>query len=239
MDKTEKLLKTSEALVTILQTDDGINNYLKKADLKIGENQLQVINKVLQILSENSPVVNEQFALNELLETLSEIMEDGKLKLNEMIKLVNVLVKNVKNINVDAIEFGNDDVGVLLKLLIIILDETNVIDIKEQENMIFTSIDTCVFLINQMGEIKIEICSAVDDNRDKYSDDKTITNPSPDKQNNNNSNSATTETNDNLIVNTSTPNVYNNDKENTPTALVVPVIDEKASCKCLWFKFSF
>lgn len=231
MDKTEKLLKTSEALVTILQTDDGINNYLKKADLKIGENQLQVINKVLQILSENSPVVNEQFALNELLETLSEIMEDGKLKLNEMIKLVNVLVKNVKNINVDAIEFGNDDFGVLLKLLIIILDETNVINIKEQENMIFTSIDSCVFFIDNIGEIKIEIGSAVDD--------ETITNPSPDKQNNNDSNSATTETNDNLIVNTSTPDVDNNDKENTSTAIVVPVIDEKASCKCLWFKFSF
>lgn len=245
--KAENMLKTSEAIVTILQTDEGINNYLKKADLKIGDKQLEIINKVLEILSVNTSD-NEQSPLNELLDTLAEVMEDGKLKLNEMIKLVNVLVKNVKNIDVDSIEFGNEDFATLLKLLIIILDETKVIDIDNDQELIFNSIDSCVFLIEQMGEVKIEIGSDKDSekNNEKDSDDDD-TNVSLDKQNNTENNNLTVDTSDpddtndtNDQVDNSNNNSPDDNKDTTASASpVAPVVDEKASCKCLWFKFSF
>lgn len=240
-EKAENMLKTSEAIVTILQTDEGINNYLKKSDLKIGNKQLEIINKVLEILSVNTSN-DEQSPLNELLDTLSEVMEDGKLKLNEMIKLVNVLVKNVKNINVDSIEFGNEDFAVLLKLLIIILDETNVIDIDGDEELIFNSIDSCVFLIEQLGEVKIEIGNDNEKNNEKDSDDDT--NVSPDKQNNTENNNLTVDTSDPDNTNDQVDDSNNNspdDNKNTTVSAspVAPVVEEKASCKCLWFKFSF
>ena len=91
-----------------------------------------------------------------LLKPLSDVMKDGKFKLNEMITLMNVLVKNVRNIDFSDSQIDNEDFAILLKLIIIVLDETNVIDTGKDIDGIFNSIDSSVFLIDQFQEINIE-----------------------------------------------------------------------------------
>jgi hypothetical protein len=162
MNKTEQILKTSQVILTIIEMDDGINKYLKKADLNFSKNKVEIVTKILNILSVND---DNTSILSEIIETLTEIMEDGKIKLNEIIKLVNVIVKNIKNVkNINITEFSNEDFAVLVKLLIIILYETESIDINTEIELIFNSIDSCVLLIEQMDKINIKINSNNKDN---------------------------------------------------------------------------
>lgn len=134
MDKTEKIISTSQLILTILESDKEINKYLEKANISINKNKQTSIARILGILS------NNQSSLDEIIDTLIDITEDGKIKLNEMIKLVNVLIKNIKNIDITKFNVANEDFAVLLKLILVILDETGVINIKNDEKLVFDSI---------------------------------------------------------------------------------------------------
>jgi len=170
MEKTEKVLKTTETMLNILQTNDGINKYLKIANINIKEKNKKIIEKLLSLLSDYSL---KEDPIGEIIDTLIDIMEDNKIKLNEMIKLMNTLIKCIGSINITNIEITNEDFALLLKLIIIILDETDVINIDEQDEMIFDSIDSCVFLIDQFKEIKIDVDT---NNNDTNNNDNNINN---------------------------------------------------------------
>jgi hypothetical protein len=177
MNKTEQVIKTSQLVLMILESDEGINKYLEKANLSINDEKKQSISRILGALSNG---VDEQSPLNDIIETLSDVMEDGKFKLNEMIVLMNVLVKHVKDIDLSEIEIENEDFATLLKLIIIVLDETNVVEMGEDTDFIFTSIDTSVFLIDQIKEINVEINDDKSDKSSKSEDDKLVDNKSED-----------------------------------------------------------
>lgn len=177
MGETEKVLKTTETILTMLQLDDGINKYLEKANINIKQKDKDLINKLLALLTDYSL---KEDPIGQIIEVLSDIMEDGKIKLNEIIKLMNVLIKNIKNINISNIEVSNEDFALLLKVIIIILDDVKVIDMDKQEETIFDTIDSCVFLIDQFEEIEIGV-----DTSNSHDDSVTVNNDNNDKNGDN------------------------------------------------------
>lgn len=157
MEGTEKVLKTTESILTVLQTNNGINKYLNKADIYVEEKDRELLNELLILLTDYSL---KEDPIGQIIETLFDIMEDDKIKVNEIIKLLNVLIKNIKNIkniNSSNIKIENKDFALLLKTIIIILDDIDIIDIDEQAQSIFNTIDSCVFLIDQFDDINIEV----------------------------------------------------------------------------------
>jgi hypothetical protein len=178
MDETEKILNTSQLVLTILESDEGINKYLKKTNISIDKNKQTSITKILSVLSND---VDGKSSLNEIIDTLTDITEDGKIKLNEIIKLVNVLIKNVKDIDITEFNIDNEDFAVLLKLILVILDETGVINIEDDGKLVFDSIDSCVFLLNQMQEVEVEIN---DSDSDKSKEQKNENNNENKEENN-------------------------------------------------------
>ena len=153
MDKTEKVLKTIEVMTIILKNNDEFKKYLEIAKLSLNEKQIDLINEVMKILShENS----KTSSIANIIDVMVDVFEDGKIKLIEMPKLLNILFKNIKIKNLK--EINNEDLEIILKIIILILNETKVIKIDENEfDLIFESIDSSVFIFDQFEEININV----------------------------------------------------------------------------------
>ena len=210
MDKTEKAIKTVEVMTTILQNNDEVNKYLEKAKLSLKDEQKDLVIQVMGMLSsgtdEGSPIAN-------ILDVVVDILDDGKIKLTEMPKLMNVLVKNIKAIDIK--EVNNEDHAVILKIVVFILDETKVIKIDDDElDLIMDSIDTAVFLFEQLDEIKIDIVNDKDSNKDSNKDSDDDSNNKDDNKDSEKNNDKDSEKNDDKdSVKNSNDNVVANNSD--------------------------
>lgn len=180
MDKQEKTIKTVEVVLKILENDSEMNKYLSKGNIHVDENKQQLISKILNLFSnENSHPINE------VVDTLEDVLEDKKIKLSEMVKLVNVFVKIIKDLKITRIEIGNEELVIVIKLIMIILDEIKIINIENNElELIFETIDSCVFLFDQLDEVEINTISDKDSEKNSEKDSEKNSEKDSDKETN-------------------------------------------------------
>lgn len=159
MDKQEKTIKTVEVLLKLLENDEEMNKYLSKGNIHINESKQQLVSKILNLFSNE-----KSHPINTIIDALEDILEDKKIKLSEMVKLVNIFVKIIKDLKITRIDIGNEELVIVIKLIIIIFDEIKIINIENNElELIFETIDSCVFLFEQLDEVELEISTISDE----------------------------------------------------------------------------
>lgn len=131
-------------IVTMISNINEVQTLLNKNCCTIPEDQL---NKLLKVLSSLSVETKNIVPLNNILKCLSDVFEDGKLEIHEIPILIKVLNENVLKQNISSITSA--DFSLLLKLLIIILIELNILKLNSSDvQMINALIDTSLELLN-------------------------------------------------------------------------------------------
>ena len=71
-----------------------------------------------------------------------------------MPKIINVIHESLKNVN--SIKISTNDIGILIKLLLFILTETNQVKLTNQDKqLLLLVIDSSMVLLNKSVEIKL------------------------------------------------------------------------------------
>ena len=143
----ELLLKKnndSSQIVTLISKIDEVEKLLAKNLFSIPKDQLVKLLKVLTVLSNET---NGVVPLNNIINSLNDIFNDGKLEVHEIPLLIKVLNENIMKQNVNNI--SSADFSFLIKLLIVILVELNVLKLNDTDIKIINAlIDTSLELLN-------------------------------------------------------------------------------------------
>lgn len=131
-------------IITFISKIDKVEELLNKNCFSIPKDQLEELLKILLTLSTETKNV---VPLNNIINCINDIFEDGKLEVHEIPLLIKVLHDNALNKNITDI--SSADFSLLLKLLIIILVELNIIKLNSNDIKIINAlIDTSLELLN-------------------------------------------------------------------------------------------
>ena len=143
-------LQENTSLSEVSQISNLISN-IEEVDKLLNKNLCSIpkdqLVKLLKVLSALSVETNNVVPLNNIINSLTEIFNDGKLEIYEIPLLIKVLNENVLNQNITNIKSA--DFSLLLKLLIIILVELNLLKVNSTDIKIINAlIDTSLELLN-------------------------------------------------------------------------------------------
>ena len=143
-------LQENTSLSEVSQISNLISN-IEEVDKLLNKNLCSIpkdqLVKLLKVLSALSVETNNVAPLNNIINSLTEIFNDGKLEIYEIPLLIKVLNENVLNQNITNIKSA--DFSLLLKLLIIILVELNLLKVNSTDIKIINAlIDTSLELLN-------------------------------------------------------------------------------------------
>lgn len=143
-------------IIQFITNIDQVDKLLSKNLFSVPKDKLIKLLKVLNILSNET---NGVIPLNNIIKTLDEIFKDGKLEIHEIPLLIKVLNENILKQHISNI--NSEDFALLLKLIIIILIELNVLKLNTTDiKIINTLIDTSLELLNIQINIPINKCYA-------------------------------------------------------------------------------
>lgn len=130
------------AISNLVSNEENFNNFLKKNNININDNDLKKILKILNKLN----VISENNSLFNLL-----IQEVTKSFLNDYIELYDIplFVKSVfDNINLKLNKLSDDNISELIKVIIILLVEFKVIKINNyNDKLLLKIIDSSLILL--------------------------------------------------------------------------------------------
>lgn len=143
MSNSNQLSEVSQ-ISNLISNIEEVDKLLNKNLCSIPKDQLV---KLLKVLSSLSVETNNVTPLNNIINSLTEIFKDGKLEIYEIPLLIKVLNENLLNQNITNIKPA--DFSLLLKLLIIILVELNLLKVNSTDIKIINAlIDTSLELLN-------------------------------------------------------------------------------------------
>lgn len=146
VDKNEPIYKL---IKEILLSNEKIQELLYKSKIELNPNELKKFITVLNYLFDQTRL--NQFG--QIITALESVLSDGKLELHEIPELVSTIYLNISSIN---IKLSSNDIGVLLKVIIYILIETNVVKINTQDfELISTVIDSSLKLLQLFVKIPV------------------------------------------------------------------------------------
>ena len=146
MSNSNQLSEVSQ-ISNLISNIEEVEKLLTKNLCSIPKDQLV---KLLKVLSSLSVETNNVTPLNNIINFLTEIFKDGKLEIYEIPLLIKVLNENLLNQNITNItNIKSADFSLLLKLLIIILVELNLLKVNSTDIKIINAlIDTSLELLN-------------------------------------------------------------------------------------------
>lgn len=134
----------------MLSSNDDFNKFSTK--LMLTDNQAKLIKNIMPMLSNST---NGYRPFQNIINAVSKALEDNKLELHEIPKLINIVHDEILNLNTDII-ITIQDIGSLVKLILMILIETKVVKLSESDYDLSNSIiDMSIILLNKSVEIKI------------------------------------------------------------------------------------
>jgi hypothetical protein len=143
----------SEIIVLISKIDE-VEKLLYKNCCSIPKDKLIKLIKVLLALSIET---KNNIPLNNIINSLIDIFEDGKLEVYEIPLLIKILNENILKQNITNI--SSEDFSLFLKLLIIILVELNIIKLNSTDiKIINVLIDTSLELLNINIKVNLKKC---------------------------------------------------------------------------------
>ena len=144
-------------IITLISQIDQVEKLLAKNVCTIPKDQLIKLLKIINILSNET---NGVIPLNNIIKSINDIFIDGKLEVHEIPLLIKVLNENVLTQHITNID--SSDFSLLLKLLIIILVELNILKLNSTDiKIINVLIDTSLELLNiqiKFSKIKLKKC---------------------------------------------------------------------------------
>ena len=147
----EKYLQVIQLIQLMLSSNDKFNEMVTKAHITLTVKQSREIKNILDYLIKESddskPIVN-------IIGSIQEALSNNKLELHEIPKLINVIHDSM--LNLQSIVIDSKDVGLLIKLVLFILIETNQVELSTQDSdTVFSLIDMSIVLLNKSVEIKL------------------------------------------------------------------------------------
>ena len=131
-------------IITFISNIDQVEKLLAKNLCTIPKDQLK---KLLKVINELSNETNGTIPLNNIINSINDIFKDGKLEVHEIPLLIKVLNENIFSQHITNID--SSDFSLLLKLLIIILVELNIIKLNSCDiKIINLLIDSSLDLLN-------------------------------------------------------------------------------------------
>ncbi len=142
----------------IILDNNKIEEIIKKSTILIKPEGLAKIMEVIKFLSTETSEGCTQ--LKQIIDAITKVLADGKLETYEIPELVSVVYTNIPNTNIKLTSY---EVGVLLKLLILLLVESKVIKINELDYILVTKIlDSSIKLLELNIKIPTnKICSCL------------------------------------------------------------------------------
>lgn len=133
----------------ILLSDERIKELLLKFKIELDANELKKFSSVIDFLNSQS----NYNQINQIITALKEILSDGKIELYEIPELISIVYSNISYVNLKLTE---KEISILLKLIIYILMETNVIKINSQDFILISkTIDSSL----KLSKLSIKILS--------------------------------------------------------------------------------
>ncbi len=141
---TDPTTSAISLIINLISNIDAVEKLLYKNLCCIQKDQLI---RLLKVLSALTVETKDSTPLNNILNSLNEIFKDGKLEIHEIPLLIKVLNENVSKQKISNITYA--DFSLLLKLLIIILVELNILKLNVNDIKIINAlIDTSLELLN-------------------------------------------------------------------------------------------
>lgn len=142
----------------LILNNNQIESIVKKSTIVIKPVELEKIMEVIKFL--NTEMVDGCTQLKQIIDAITKVLEDGKLEPNEIPELVSTVYTNITHTNIKLTGY---EVGILLKLLILIMVESKVIKINESEYTLVTKIlDSSIRLLELNIKIPTNrICSCL------------------------------------------------------------------------------
>ncbi len=119
----------------LILDNSKIESLIKKSTIIIKPTELDKIMEVIKYL--NTETVNSQSQLKDIILGISKAFSDGKLEPHEIPELVGLVYANIQNIN---IKLTSVEISIMLKIIIYILIESNIIKINQGEFELVTKL---------------------------------------------------------------------------------------------------
>lgn len=147
----EKYLRVFQLIQLMLSSNEKFVELTSKAKITLTVDQSREIKNTLDYLIRES---NGSKLIANIVDATQEALSDNKLELHEIPKLINVIHDSLRDLKSIVITTG--DIGLLIKLILFILIETNLIKLSTQDfDLVVSVIDMSVVLLNKSVEIKL------------------------------------------------------------------------------------
>ncbi len=125
--ESDPIAESIKLIGLIITSNDKFTELISKSKISIPEKELEIISNVLNYLNNQSNQSKQSNQLTQIINELSKVLSDGKLELHEIPELISVIHTNIKDTN---IKLSGSQISLLLKVIIYILMEVNVIKIN-------------------------------------------------------------------------------------------------------------
>lgn len=149
-----------DQVLSIINKKDHIEDIIQnKLKLNLSESTLKLI---LDVLNRMSPNLNGDTIspIQKILDGFKEVLRDGKIDAYDIPVLVKIFT-DISNINYKAIKISVNEIGILIKVVVNILINLKVIPVENDENKIYSLIDSSILLLSttvKLPEIKMSKC---------------------------------------------------------------------------------
>ena len=153
--KEEKLISDKytnliQLIDVMLSSNDKFVNLTNQ--LKLSNTQSEQIKNILAMLTNTT---NGSRPIKNIVDAVSEALSDNKLEAHEIPKIINVIYDTFKKLNTKIV-ISSQEIGIIIKLILIILTETKVVKISDNDNKLINGvIDMSIILLNKPVEIDI------------------------------------------------------------------------------------
>ena len=136
-----------------------LENAINKLNLNLDEKTLLVVLNIFDILMANDGI---NAPIKGIIEKIKEILSDGKIDLNDVPNLVKIVtdILNLNKSEFKQIKFGVKEIGVVIKIIISILIQLEII--SSDEEVIMKMVDSSLSLLEttiNVGKLKCNLFS--------------------------------------------------------------------------------
>jgi hypothetical protein len=151
-ETSNNYLELVNLVVSLLSSSNDFNEFITKYKITLNDSQSKKIKNILGVL--NAENINNQRPLNLIVNEIMNSLIDKKLELYEMPKIINVIHDSLKNVS--SINVSTNDIGTLIKFILVILIETKIVKLSTNEcELIINIIDTSIMLLYKTVQIKL------------------------------------------------------------------------------------
>jgi len=156
MQFPDKYKEVEQLIQLLLCPNNKFNEFLFKSKITLNSKQRTQISNILEYLNKE---IEGKKHLSNIIDEMIKFLSDKKSKFSsssvyEIPELVNVIHEslfNVKIINIITV-----DLGILVKIILLVLIETKIVKFYERNyDLIIKVIDTSILLLNKSTEIKL------------------------------------------------------------------------------------